>query len=190
MSLHKGNDIMSSVYVYVPAENGNKKYSIKDELDINPNNAVLLENIAFPISIDINLTEKVTVQRLCYLPPQGDRDLLGSIKDYKLYAVDEAGNKKEIASGTFKYAYDMQKTNEVNVKTNHLILEVADVYAQGMSTRWDENSEGWYKKTEEEPGCLQINGLQVLFKEDVPFTKNNVRFWTNRARSSHKEIES
>ncbi len=190
MPLNKGNDIMSTIDVHAPSSNGEKIYSIREETDINPNNAVLLENVAFPLYLDIKLNDAVTVSGLCYLPPQGDRDFLGSIKDYKIYSVDNDGKRTEICSGTFKYAYDMQKTDSFEVKTDRVILEVDSVYAQGTSTRWDENEFGWYKKTVEEPECLQISGLQVLFKEDIPYRKDNNRFWTARARSSHKEIES
>lgn len=194
LPLWKGVDIVEKV-VTDDDSNSAEKENREDNpghvlLDLNPNLAYFVKGVDFPFCIDITLNKKVCFTGICCLPPQGDRDFLGVVRDYALYEVDESGNRKEILSGTFENSYEMQRSTKCDVFTDHVVFEIRSVYGTGTTARWDENRDGWFKTIEQEPGYVQIAGLQIMYEGESIVEHNNNRFWTNRPKSVKKEIES
>ncbi len=175
-----GNGIIDSISVK------GSNTDIEALFDLNPNNAWEADDIKeFPVELELHLKKKVKVTGLQILPPQNDRDFIGCIKDY---SVKVAG--REIASGRMKNRLLGEITDLPATETDTLTVVCKSVYGSGIATRWDENSEGWFKTTAEEKKVLSIAGLQIRFEGDFEAERGNRRFWAGETVHKHKEIEA
>ncbi len=154
--------------------------------NLNPGAVWEAEDITdFPVTLDIELKKKVKVTGLGYLPPQNDRDFLGCLKDYEVYA-----DGKKIAAGTMANRLLGEVIGLPGIETDRLTLVAKSVFGSGIATRWDENETGWFKTTAEEKKILSIAGLQVRFEGKFEAEHSDRRFWTGETVHKHKEIES
>ncbi len=179
-SVTKGNEIIESISVK------NCTVDTTGLSDINPNTTWEMEDFeSFPVEITLKLKKQVKVYGLGYLPPQNDRDFRGCIKDYRIVVKN-----KELTKGRMKNKLLGEIIQIPETATDELTLVCDSVYGSGVATRWDENSEGWFKTTAMEKNCLAIAGLQVIFNNEFEAEESDRRFWAGEPKNRRKEIEA
>lgn len=178
--LYKGSDIISDVTV-----NGGRPDKSINITDINPNFPFVIHPESLPLSFEIKLRKKVFVNSVYVLPIQNDRDFPGVIKEYVVSAEGKT------VAGTFLNSFETQKTPEIGVLTDKILLSVKSVYSTGMATRWKEREDGYVKVTGMEPLTVSLAVLGVDFEDDsFSVFRTDEPFWRGSAESRHREIDT
>ncbi|MBP5330424.1 MAG: hypothetical protein J6Y89_01060 [Lachnospiraceae bacterium] len=125
--------------------------------DINPNVPFRYEPTEFPVCFRIQLKEKVGIERLYVLPIQNDRDFPGVIREYGIRV-----NGREFR-GEWKNGFETRYSEFINETADKLEFIVYSTYSMGYATRWYEEKDGYYKRTELEPLQITVACLGIEY---------------------------
>ncbi|MCR5323213.1 MAG: hypothetical protein K6E85_08085 [Lachnospiraceae bacterium] len=171
--LYKGMDIIQNIksnIMDISEEELNKL------TDINPNIPFRYAPSGFPLCFSIKLKDRVNIERLYVLPIQNDRDFPGVIREYGIRV-----NGREFR-GEWKNGFETQYSEFIGETAKEFEFIVYSTYSMGYATRWYEEKDGYYKRTELEP--LQVTaaalGLEYIDLDPIGkgrYRRNDDLFW-------------
>ncbi len=161
---------------------------LSDLWDVNPGKTFQVKDVAFPVSITMELKKETLVSGLMYLPEQRDRMHLGCVKEYLVEGYLD-GVWKELTRGEFLNGLLSQRVAFEQVKVSQIRFTILSCYNLQERLVWEEDAEGWHPMVKEMNPQVQMGALHIIFAEETD-NEGEELFWSEQQKSKTKEIDN
>ncbi len=171
-----------------PAEGGTKISNGRALVEADPNSSARVEKAEFPVEIQIEFQEPLSMEGVLYVPEQRDRNHEGFVRDYRLdVRSGKDGSWQTVSEGRLRNSCRSQKISFEETVGDALRLTVLSAYGAVDRHVWEEESRGWFQVFRPGRAVVQIAGLHVICDNEAPCS--DVFSVGRNGKSRTKEIE-